>query len=60
MKQTEQNTVVDISLTVVRDQMIMNVKIPYKWLVFILTTLILWRIPELWKAVETSLSLFGR
>jgi hypothetical protein len=60
MKRTEQNPIVEMSVTVINGQMTLNLHIPYKWLSIITASLILWRAPELWKAIETAFSLFGK
>lgn len=60
MKKAELKPIVEMNVSVVNGQMTLNLHIPYKWLGVIITSLILWRVPELWKAIETAFSLFGK
>ena len=60
MKKMEQKPIVEMNVSVVNGQMILNFHIPYKWLGIIITSIILWRVPELWKAIETAISLIGK
>lgn len=50
------NTLIKMSL--VRKHINLTLQIPYKWLLFIVATYLLWRVPELWNAIESVKSLF--
>jgi hypothetical protein len=54
------NPIIEVSVTLDNGQMKLNFHIPYKWFGIIIASLILWRVPELWKAIETVYSLFGK
>ena len=44
------STVVKMSL--VKKHVNLTLQIPSRWLLFIIATLLLWRVPELWNAIE--------
>lgn len=60
MKRKFQNPIIEVSLIVGKGQMNLNFHAPYKWLGIAIASLILWRVPELWKAIETAYSLLGK
>jgi hypothetical protein len=60
MKQPSRNPIIEVSVTVEHGQIKINFHFPYKWFGIIITSLILWRVPELWKAIETAYSLFRK
>jgi hypothetical protein len=60
MKREEQKYIIEMNVSIVKGQLALNLNIPYKWLGIFVASLILWRAPELWKAIETILSLTGK
>jgi len=60
MKRKSRNPIIEVSLTVDKGQMKLNFHAPYKWLGIVIVSLILWRVPELWKAIEIAYSLLGK
>jgi len=60
MKRKLQSSIIEVSLTVDKGQMNLIFHAPYKWFGIVIISLILWRVPELWKAIETVYSLFGK
>ncbi len=60
MKRPSKKPVIEISVTVENGQMKLNILGPSKWLGIIVASLILWRVPELWRAIEAVYSLFGK
>jgi len=45
------NTLIKMSL--VKKHINLTLQIPSKWLLFVIATYLLWRVPELWKVIET-------
>lgn len=60
MKRQSRKPIVEMSVTVDNGQVKLNFHSPSKWLGIIIASLILWRVPELWKAIETAYSLLGK
>ncbi len=60
MKRVEQKHIIAMNVSIVKGQLTLNLNIPYKWLGIFIASLILWRVPELWKAIETVLSITGK
>ncbi|MBX3059564.1 MAG: hypothetical protein KF770_24195 [Anaerolineae bacterium] len=60
MNRVEQNPIIEMSVSIVEGQLTLNVNVPFKWLGIFVASFILWRAPELWKAIETVLSLIGK
>jgi hypothetical protein len=60
MKRQSRKPIIEMSVTVENGQMKLNILGPSKWLGILIASLILWRVPELWRAIETVYSLFGR
>jgi hypothetical protein len=60
MKRAEQKPIIEMNVSIIKGQLSLNINIPFKWLGIAIASLILWRAPELWKAIETVLSLTGK
>ena len=60
MKKAEAKPIIEVNISVVNGQVTMNINLPYKWLGIVFTAFILWRVPDLWKSIETAVSLFGK
>jgi len=60
MKQQLQKPIIEMSVTVDNGQLNLNFHSPTKWLGFFIASVILWRVPELWKAIETAYSFLGK
>jgi len=60
MKHVEQKPIIEMNVSIIKGQLAFNLNIPFRWLGILVASLILWRAPELWKAIETVLSLVGK
>lgn len=60
MKRKSRNPIIEVSITVSNGQMKLNILGPSKWLGIIIASVILWLVPELWKAIETAYLLLGK
>lgn len=52
--------IIEMTVSIIKDQLTLNLNVPYKWLIICVASIILWRAPELWKAIETVISLIGK
>jgi hypothetical protein len=60
MKQQSRKPIIEMSVSVDNGQLKLNFHSPIKWFGFFIASFILWRVPELWKAIETAYSLLGK
>ena len=60
MTSIKNRPIFEMSITIIKDQMSINLQVPHKWLGVIIASVILLRAPELWKAIETAFSLIGK
>jgi hypothetical protein len=42
-----------VKMSLVNKHVNLTLQIPSRWLLFLIATFLLWRVPELWKAIES-------
>ncbi len=49
-----------IELNVTKDKVFLNLDVPYKWVILVIITALIWRMPDLWEAVRLALPLLNK
>ena len=55
----EHKTDSEMRVTIAKGYVTLNLCMPYKWLMLGIAVILMWRLPELWKAIEAVLPLFN-